>query len=43
VIQIGEPLLRRLSESCLKKVFYELLGIGHCFHPALGRMRNDLY
>jgi hypothetical protein len=41
IVQIGDASLRRLSESCLKEILDEILRVGHCFHPALGRMRNQ--
>src|SRR6185437_3028267 len=40
-IEIGAAFLGGPSKSCLKKILDELLGVGHCSHPALGRMRNE--
>jgi hypothetical protein len=39
-VEIGTALLWRLSKSCLKEILNEILRVRHCFHPALGRMRN---
>ncbi len=40
-VQKGAALLGGLGKSCLKEILDEILRVGHCFHPAPGRMQTN--